>query len=273
MGRLQQELGGPQCGLDLLPSWENWETKPSQRKIDSLRLYLKDYQEVKPSELPEGATFGIKFTTWCFNCPKFLANFKNYLVDVKGVASIREGLTHVLQAFLSSTKVVFNCSGIGARSLGGVADTKVYPTRGQVVVIKAPHVQQNKFLWQADTATYIIKRPHSHDQLILGGFLQKDDWRASTYKDQTADILERTTKLLPEILEKNPGGLRIEDLEILRVAAGLRPSRHGGVRIEREPLDEGKIVVHNYGASGYGYQAGYGMSEKAVGLALDRLKL
>lgn len=271
LGALQRKLGGPECGLDRFPSSEYWDEQPSQAKISSLKSYLSDYQEVPSAQLPHGVAFGIKFTTWNFNCPKFLKALQQYLKR-QGVNFEKRKITHVSQAFAHGTKVVFNCTGIGARKLGGVEDTNVYPTRGQVVVVKAPHIKENAMRWGADYATYIIKRPYSHDQLILGGFLQKDDWTADTLQDQTDDILQRTTKLLPKILAANPGGPNFSDLEILRVAAGLRPSRHGGARIEKT-VSEGKVLVHNYGASGYGYQAGLGMAAKAVGLALGRSKL
>lgn len=253
---IQAKLGGPTCGLDMKPSTEYWDTYPGDEKIDSLKAYLKDFKVISKSDLPAGVQFGITFTTWNFNCPVFLSNFKNYLVKL-GVVFIQRELTHISQAYLPYTKVVMNCSGIGAFSLNGVKDDKVYPTRGQVVVIKAPHIQQNKMRWGDDYATYIIPRPHSQDQLVLGGFLQKDNWTGDTFEGQTEDIIKRTTALLPEILDK--------PLEIIRVAAGLRPSRHGGARIELE-VAENKYVVHNYGASGYGYQAGFGMSSKAVSL-------
>lgn len=268
--KIQDTLGGPTCGLDKMPSFENWETRPADVKIESLKLYLVDYKETAANDLPKGASFGITFQAWNFNCPKFLANFRTYLEQKRGVTVLRKKLTHVSQAYLPHTKVVINCTGIGAHKLGGVADSKVYPTRGQVVVIKAPHIQENAFLWTADTATYVIKRPYSNDQLILGGFMEKDNWTADTFADQTADILRRTTELHPKILKENPAGSSIEDLEIIRVVSGLRPSRHGGVRIEKEFVDEGKILVHNYGASGYGYQAGFGMGEKAARLALEK---
>lgn len=261
-------LGGPEAGLQRTVSTEYWDTKPPRAKINSLRSYLDEYSEIPESELPLGTEFGIRFLSWSFNCPKFLLSLKTFLEE-NGVIFTRRKLTHISQAFLPDTKVVFNCTGLGARSLGGVEDTKMYPTRGQVLVIKAPHITENVMRWGDDYATYIIKRPHSNDQLILGGFMQKDDWRADTFSDQTRDILSRTTALLPDILLKNPGGAEIEDLEIVRSAAGLRPSRHGGVRIERESIDEGKVVVHNYGASGYGYQAGLGMAEKSVQLAME----
>jgi len=55
------------------------------------------------------------------------------------------------------------------------------------------------------------------------------------------------------------------------IAAGLRPSRIGGARIEKEVLSRGQTVVHNYGAGGTGYQAGMGMAKSAVDLAMDSL--
>lgn len=251
---IQTKLGGPSCGLDMKSSTEYWDSYPGDSKINSLKTYLKDFQVIAKDDLPAGVVFGITFTTWNFNCPEFLANFKVYLANL-GVQFVQKELTHVSQAYLPHTKVVMNCSGIGAATLEGVKDTKVYPTRGQVVVVKAPHIQQNMMRWGDDYATYIIPRPYSKDQLILGGFLQKDNWTGDTFQAETDDIIRRTTELLPEILDK--------PLEIIRVAAGLRPSRHGGVRVELEAVEE-KFIVHNYGASGYGYQAGLGMAQKAV---------
>ncbi|QPG75177.1 hypothetical protein FOA43_002526 [Brettanomyces nanus] len=253
---IQAKLGGPKCGLDTKPSSEYWDFYPGDEKINSLKSYLKDLVIVPKDQLPVGTVFGIKYTTWDFNCPLFLANFKEYFESI-GVTFIKKKLTHISQAYLPKTKVVFNCTGIGSFSLSGVKDSKVYPTRGQVVVVRAPHIQENRMRWGEDYATYIIPRPYSGNQLVLGGFLQKDNWTGDTFGDQTKNILKRTTELMPEILDR--------PLEILRVAAGLRPSRQGGPRIEVERV-ENKLLVHNYGASGYGYQAGFGMSHKAVGL-------
>lgn len=271
LAALQKKLGGPQCGLANLPSSEYWEDPPSQVKINSLKGYLQDFREIPEAELAPGTVYGIKFTSWNFNCPKFLQSLRLYL-EAQGVSFEKRTLSHISQAFLSESVHIFNCTGIGARSLGGVEDGAVYPTRGQVVVVKAPHIQESMMRWGPESATYAIKRPYSHDQLILGGFVQKNDWAAETLKDQTDDILQRTTKLLPKILSENPGGSSISDLEILRVVAGLRPSRHGGARIEKTIIG-GKVLVHNYGASGYGYQAGLGMAHKAVSLALGRANL
>lgn len=80
-------------------------------------------------------------------------------------------------------------------------------------------------------------------------------------------IVTRTRNLSPEIRHQAP--------EILAAFAGLRPSREGGARIEREGIEingEKRVLVHNYGAGGTGFQAGYGMACEAVSQAEDVLR-
>jgi glycine/D-amino acid oxidase-like deaminating enzyme len=38
--------------------------------------------------------------------------------------------------------IVVNCTGLGAKDLGGVADQKMSPTRGQNVVVRAQHIRK-----------------------------------------------------------------------------------------------------------------------------------
>jgi hypothetical protein len=90
-----------------------------------------------------------------------------------------------------------------------------------------------------------------------------------TLGDETESILSRTKAMLPE--------LESPETEILAAFAGLRPSREGGVRVASEVVqvdDSGRkgLVVHNYGAGGTGFQAGYGMAVDAVGCALAELE-
>lgn len=80
----------------------------------------------------------------------------------------------VTSGFLSKdTKVVFNCTGNAARTLKGVEDPKCYPTRGQILLAKAAHINQNVMRHGKDYETYIIPRPHSKGNVILGGYMQK----------------------------------------------------------------------------------------------------
>lgn len=65
------------------------------------------------------------------------------------------------------------------------------------------------------------------------------------------------------------------DFEVLAAVAGMRPSREGGARVERGEVivaGEKRVIVHNYGAGGTGYQAGYGMAIDAVKSVEDVLR-
>ncbi|BAP71416.1 D-amino-acid oxidase [Kluyveromyces marxianus] len=268
---------GEWLGLARRPSSEYWDYDPPKTKIDSLRSYLENFRVYSKDELakikPSPPAFGITFKTWNFNCPVFLVNLATFLKEKHNVSFVKAKLTHIAQAKSytndkcsgsNGKHIIINCSGLGAKHIGGVADHNMYPTRGQVVVAAAPHVAENCLRWGKDYATYIIPRPGPLHELVLGGFLQVDNWNAQdTSKEETDDILQRTTTLLPKIGKP-------ESVAVLKVAAGLRPSRHGGPRVEREDFDDDGhlVVVHNYGASGYGYQSGLGLAFKAVSLAL-----
>lgn len=248
------ESWGREKGFEKLPITEYWDFDPPQAKIDSLKSFISDFTLLPSSELPEGAKAGVRYTTYNFNCPVVLVTFKNYL-ESKGVTFERRKVVNIRDAF-GDAQVLFNCTGIGAQTLGGVEDKRVYPTRGQVVVVKAPHVQENRVRWGKDYATYIIPRPGSGGNVVCGGFLQKHNYTGSTFGHETDDILKRTQTLMPELV----------GAEIVREAAGLRPSREGGCRIEREVDTEGRVIVHDYGAGGAGYQSGYGMAKHAISL-------
>ncbi|GMG53163.1 unnamed protein product [Aspergillus oryzae var. brunneus] len=166
-------------------------------------------------------------------------------------------------AFLHGTQIVFNCVGNAALNLAGVADSKCYPTRGQIILVKAPSVKVNVMRHGKDYETYIIPRPRSDGTVVLGGYLQPGDHFSQARPVETESILSRTIGLL-RILGN-------EETEIIRVAVGLRPSRQGGARVELETTPEGNTVVHNYGAGGTGFQAGMGMAKDAVDLASDIL--
>lgn len=83
-----------------------------------------------------------------------------------------------------------------------------------------------------------------------------------TFGHESEDIWRRTASLVPALVS--------DETEVLAAFSGLRPSREGGARVEREEVD-GRLLVHNYGAGGTGFQAGYGMATEAVQLAEEVL--
>lgn len=91
-----------------------------------------------------------------------------------GVRFARQKILNIQAAFSdSATKIVFNCVGNAAKQLSGVEDPKCYPTRGQVLLARAPQVYTNIMRHGKDYETYVIPRPGSNGNVILGGYMQK----------------------------------------------------------------------------------------------------
>ena len=61
--------------------------------------------------------------------------------------------------------------------------------------------------------------------------------------DLASRIAAKCAALAPELTD----GKGVEGLEILRHNVGLRPSRHGGPRLEAENMHGVGLIVHNYG--------------------------
>jgi D-amino-acid oxidase len=197
MMKLAEEHGIEAC-ISKTPSFEYWDEMPSRTKIDSMAEYLKDvsmpvklcsslhcalwlgslleeqFKVLPKSEIPEGCQFGVSFTTITVNAPRYIQYLHRVLKEQYGVRFVREKLLCIEAAFSDpATKVVFNCTGNGARDLSGVEDTKCYNTRGQILLTRAPQITKNVMRHGKDYETYIIPRPQSNGNIILGGFMQK----------------------------------------------------------------------------------------------------
>ncbi|WVQ92945.1 hypothetical protein IAU59_000006 [Kwoniella sp. CBS 9459] len=180
---------------------------------------------------------------------------------------------------------VFVCAGIGAVTLGGVEDRDVYPTRGQVVSLKAPWMRSG---WtrqvgsldggEGGERTYIIPRPDG--TVIVGGTREQGDWYPYPRPETTGDILKRAQEICPGIV---PPYLKGQDAasplsEIVQgVLVGFRPSRVGGTRVETgEDIDlhnDRVQVIYNYGHGGAGWQSCWGTAEDAVEQLLESLQI
>ncbi|WP_405867157.1 FAD-dependent oxidoreductase [Streptomyces sp. NBC_00005] len=148
--------------------------------------------------------------------------------------------------------VVVNCTGLGAREL--VPDTSVRPVRGQLVVVENPGIRT--WLTSADAdgeMAYFFPQP---GRLLLGGTADEDAWSLEPDPEVAEAIVRRCAALRPEI-----AGARV-----LEHRVGLRPARDA-VRLEREVLPDGRVLVHNYGHGGAGVTVAWGCAEEAAGLA------
>jgi glycine/D-amino acid oxidase-like deaminating enzyme len=188
-----------------------------------------------------------------------------------------------LSAMIGCTpRLAVVCAGLGARTLGGVEDGDVYPTRGQVIKVKAPWIREG-FTRQVGSLngaeggerTYVIPRPSG--EVIIGGTREVNDWEAYPREGTKADIMRRAVEICPTLPPQHASG----SWEVLRSIVldhlvGFRPSREGGVRLEAGPdrsLSGQRVsIVYNYGHGGAGWQSCWGCAEDAARLVLDGLR-
>ena len=145
--------------------------------------------------------------------------------------------------------IVVNCTGLASGSL--LEDDEVYPIRGQILRVKT-EIKEMHLDQQIPTLSYIV--PRSND-MILGGVAQKDNWNLNPTEKDRDFILEKCSKVIPEL----------ENVNILEQLVGLRPGRTS-VRLEKEFIFD-KPLIHNYGHGGSGVTLSWGCADDVVELA------
>ncbi|KAJ7698674.1 hypothetical protein B0H17DRAFT_325581 [Mycena rosella] len=262
---------------------------PDQEKQrDHLAQFYSDFRNLKPDELPDGVVYGSVFSTVFVDVPRYLPYLMDRFLSAGGcafratlpslsallsekdrpaLAAFPPTPTNVLPSY--SPAAVVNCTGIGAFSMGDVLDTNVYPTRGEVLIIRAPWIHHGlSYYYKDNHIAYVI--PRQSGDVILGGTFQVDDWHPTSRPETVKLIKERGIEAYPELLPPNKREMRnIDDLDVVEECVGLRPTRRGGVRLEITSLTVGDKkfpIVHNYGHGSAGYQSSWGSAKHAVDL-------
>ena len=211
---------------------------------------------------------GIAYKTFCINPRLYL----RFLLSscIKLGAECRTQHISSMPALLEasrgeSIRAIFNCVGLGAGILG--SDATVFPTKGQVVIVKG-HAKHAATRLGDGFEAVVIPRPGA-DETLLGGCRIENDWYGSLLsfsgrglriltkcwcrspdadEATTQAILDRCRPIAPHLLDERG------DFKVLRVEVGLRPSRPLGPRIEVERLHAGApgaiqtpLICHNYG--------------------------
>ncbi|KAK2734847.1 hypothetical protein FQN55_002492 [Onygenales sp. PD_40] len=157
-----------------------------------------------------------------------------------------------------------NATGLGARFL--VPDPAVHPIRGQTLLVRGEargiytHVMAGAGEGADERIAYVLPRNGTGTSLI-GGSKQVGVWETGVDEGLSEEILGWARTLAPELCGGGDGGL-----EVLKVQVGLRPGRKGGVRVEREVVGDGEVVVHAYGNGGAGFQNSVGCAREVVKL-------
>ncbi|KAL4887593.1 FAD dependent oxidoreductase [Aspergillus karnatakaensis] len=235
---------------------------------------VPNFKSVPKNQLPPGVDSAQAFTSVCINTAVYLP----WLVGQcrkNGAIFKRAVFKHVSDAAKAHhsgkpADVVVNCTGLSSRKLGGVLDTKLYPGRGQIVLVRNeyPVMAGTSGTDDGEDELFYIMTRAAGGGTILGGCYQKNEWDPLPDPNVATRIMKRAIAIYPDLVGEGQG---IEGLNVIRHGVGLRPLREGGPRIEAEKID-GVAVVHNYGHGGFGYQASYGCAAEAAQLVMDTLQ-
>jgi len=123
------------------------------------------------------------------NAPKYLIHLQGQVLARGG--TIERATVPSLKALAqiphnnktnAKADIIVNCSGLGSRNLGGVHDHQMFPTRGQIVIVKVPDEiwpKAKEFTMEryaegsamgTGTITYVI--PRDNGEIVLGGTME-----------------------------------------------------------------------------------------------------
>ncbi|MFD6076058.1 FAD-dependent oxidoreductase [Streptomyces hydrogenans] len=215
---------------------------------------LPGFRPCAPTELPAGFSAGYRFTVPLIDMPTYLTYLLRRL-DAAGGMVERRRLSSLADA--GSAAVIVNCTGLGAKDL--LPDPDLRPIRGQHVVVTNPGLTE---FFSEDTGLspdLLCFYPHG-DTVVLGGTAIDGEGDLAADDKAAANILARCAEVEP----------RLAEARVLEHRMGARPTR-ATVRVEPERLEDGTVVVHNYGHGGAGVTLSWGCAEEAANLvAADR---
>lgn len=251
---------------------------------------VRDYEPLSRMPLPDVAA-AVSFTSIAVDVPRYTSFL---LRRIRGDACARvvrrrlptaAGLIETVQCAYRIARETWqvelqdvgvdaavNAMGLGAARM--IADSKMYPVRGQTVLVRGEaNAIQTRHGIDDKTGqsciSYAIPRKGSNTT-VLGGCNEPGRWEQGVDEGMTAAILGRCRELCPELLT---GGDPSEDtrgsFEIVKVQVGLRPAREGGSRVEMEVLNADGLslpIAHAYGHGGAGFQNSVGVANRVIAL-------
>ncbi|KAJ3499180.1 hypothetical protein NLG97_g527 [Lecanicillium saksenae] len=218
-------------------------------------LGMQDFRFLGKGDLPEHVAWGCEYRSWCVNPMVYCMFLLRRICLLGGQVAKMElrALEEVTTLSTLDTSTIINCSGIG------FGDPAVFPTRGQTVLVAedcpATITRQNS----NGTWTFCVPRPCSGGT-IIGGTKQPDDWSLDADPAVREQLLNAFSKTYTKIFAdgKKP--------HVLRDIVGRRPTRKGGMRLEKQALTTGHRVIHAYGLGGRGYELSWGVAEAVLDL-------
>lgn len=263
---MQLQKTNPEAGITPMPGIEYLEapgsayTSLTEAKASSLGL--AGFRLLKPEEFPDTQVkMGFTYDTWCVN-PMVYCSFLLRKVSMRGGKVLKRELRDPAELFslrkLGRVDVVVNCSG------NGFQDENVFITRGQTCLV-ANYCPATVTRQNADGSwTFSVPR-NFEGGTIIGGTKEPNNWDPQPSMEVRKSLLDKFAATYPAILGKDGKMTFIKDI------VGRRPTRKGGMRLEREKTQDGKSIIHAYGLGGRGYELSWGVAEGVSNLLKEQL--
>ncbi|WP_432084805.1 FAD-dependent oxidoreductase [Streptomyces sp. bgisy095] len=210
---------------------------------------LPGFRPCEPADLSAGFSVGYRFTVPLIDMPAYLYYLLRRL-DAAGGTVERRRLASLANA--APAGVVVNCTGLGAQELA--PDHDLRSIRGQHVVVTNPGLTE---FFSEDTGLspdLLCFYPHG-DTVVLGGTAVDGEGDLAPDDKAAASILAHCAEVEP----------RLAEASVLEHRIGARPTR-ARVRVEAERMEDGTVVLHNYGHGGAGVTLSWGCAEEAASL-------
>eukprot|EP01117_Protostelium_nocturnum_P010424 TRINITY_DN3752_c0_g1_i1.p1 TRINITY_DN3752_c0_g1~~TRINITY_DN3752_c0_g1_i1.p1 ORF type:complete len:370 (-),score=115.30 TRINITY_DN3752_c0_g1_i1:204-1286(-) len=244
-----------------------------------IRSFVSNYRIMPREDTLKDSKYAEYFETFTLNVPIYLQYLARQVRE-RGGKIVRHKLNHLNESFVDlqvggenipKPSRVFVCVGLGASTLKGVEDSKVYPTFGQVLLVKSSVPLDRSFSQDKGAEDLIYCIPRNDGTAILGGCMEPRNASSVPRPEMSERIAQRCIELEPRLAVRE-GKTSLERLDVLEINVGHRPSREGGVRIETEERVEGGgkvLVTFEYGHGGAGYQSSWGSAIMAIESSLN----
>ncbi|KAI1498192.1 FAD dependent oxidoreductase [Biscogniauxia marginata] len=247
----------PEAGITFMKGIEYLEapgTVYSALTAETARrdLGMEGFRLLRGEELPEGVTWGCEYDTWCVN-PMVYCGFLLRRFVFLGGKIIKKEVRDPVEAWniedLSApVDALVNASG------NGFGDPNVFITRGQTCLVAnfspVTVTRQN-----ADGSwTFCVPR-NFEGGTIIGGTKEPDNWDPNPSLEVREKLLRNFAATYPQILDKDGKFTVIKDI------VGRRPTRKGGMRLEKEVTAGNKCIIHAYGLGGRGFELSWGVAD------------
>ncbi|MFK4495880.1 D-amino-acid oxidase [Bradyrhizobium japonicum] len=260
----------PESGVEIIRGVELFRAQrrhvPTWSHIPPEFAFLTD-DELRRFNEPEGALHGSMSSLsnapvkWGYRLKApaaKMSSYLNWLVEQAEKRNVQFRRQHVerLADLSCQHDIVVNCTGLGAATL--VNDEAFEPYKGQYFVVASNDGSPTEYIGDddhPDGMAYVIPRG---GQVMIGGSAEAGlNDLVETIK--WSDVVARAGRYVPWVRDSASERPR-------QLVVGVRPVRPSGIRLEREVLETGTCVVHNYGHGGSGFSLSWGCANAVSAL-------